>query len=231
VQFIPRLLKKNPTSRPPTTLITDCELLSRNSLDNNLLYGKKQFQSMIRLSYNAESHSILLVHITWEDRQKSLFVMSVLQELFKLQMDIHNYLLYVKALLTINDSLSKWRINTLLTTRGRGLLYCVDYDKSDKEKIAAIVVSLMDIIKKTPLVAAWFRRVDSADKVFLSCFDNILKQLRLFDSKAELIQKQINEITELKNEYISIKKEASEIEFSQSDLEYTEITAWDPKVQ
>jgi hypothetical protein len=213
--------EKNPNLHPPTTS-TDFELLPRNSFDNALVYGKRQFLSMTRLSYNVESHSLLIIHICWEDKNRSLFVMSVLAELYR-TMDIHNYLIYVKCLLTISDSISKWRINTLLNTKGRGLLATVDYDRNDKERLAAIVVSLMDIIKKTPIVAAWFRKSENGDRIFLNCFECILKQLRLFDSKAELIQKQINEITELKNEYITIKKESTDFEFVQSDLDYTDI--------
>jgi len=210
--------EKNLPSRPPTCL-TDCELLSKNNLDAQLLFNKKLFVSMTKLSYNSESHAMLISHVCWEDKTRSLFVITVLQELYN-HLDIQYYILYVRSLLTMNDSLSKWRISTLLSTRSKGLLFMADYfDKNDKERLAAIVVSLMDIMKKTPLLVAWFKRSDSGDKVFLNFFECILKQLRLFDSKAELIQKQINEITELKNEYLSIKKESPDFEWTQSDQE------------
>jgi len=217
--------ESNPNIRPPTTL-TDRELLPRNRMDA-MLFGKKQFLSMTKLSYNPDSHAELITHVAWEDRSRSMFFISALQESYSHHLDIHNYLLYFRTLITLNDSLLKWRINTMLYYRGRGLLNLVDSDRFDQEKLAAVVVCLVDIIKKTPTVLAWFKRVDIADRAFQNCFYYILNQLDKFDSKAELIIKQISEIKDLKNEYLTLKKEPTEIEFLPSELEYTEIIHWD----
>lgn len=108
--------------RPPTAYPDDvyelCSPMDRSARE--LLWNRDLVQSLVRQAYNLEANVEIFHHCCWEDRTRSTWLIDcVADTLSKLTQEsqLDNVLGSIRAVITIRDTLQRWRIEQMMNYR------------------------------------------------------------------------------------------------------------------
>jgi len=126
--------------KPPTLYVDErqhvSDIIPLHSICGNLLFNRDFFNSLIRQSYCPEGNQEIIQHVSFEDKPKSEFVMDVVMETLGKAYDsnIDSMLTAVEAIISINDSLQRYRIEKCLN----------HWDPKDSNLNSGILPSLIE---------------------------------------------------------------------------------------
>uniref|UniRef100_A0A6B2KYT5 USP domain-containing protein n=1 Tax=Arcella intermedia TaxID=1963864 RepID=A0A6B2KYT5_9EUKA len=154
------------TSYPSPLFNHDVEFLT-----NNELMG-----SFIRQCYNVNAIREMIKHLSWEDTEKSIYLLAAIQE-FHAKIDTNSYIILLRSILELEDSLQPLRISILLTNKGKGLLHSSFFKEAD-EKAFQLLKLFLDLGKAKPLVASWLKKNGTLEQILIRYDDLFMRKRR-----------------------------------------------------
>eukprot|EP01128_Nolandella_sp_AFSM9_P004747 TRINITY_DN218_c0_g1_i1.p1 TRINITY_DN218_c0_g1~~TRINITY_DN218_c0_g1_i1.p1 ORF type:complete len:2392 (+),score=371.06 TRINITY_DN218_c0_g1_i1:718-7176(+) len=183
----------------PPTSYADCPLLPRDEEAEKLFFRSDVFQSILKQAYNPSANRDMCAHVTWEDYDRSVFVVDSLAKVLEVvKLDKLSAVLTVyDKLLTLSDSLQLWRVayiffNPATTT---GLLPCLKLGKFPPSVTTKLAEFVLLQLQHNPVAAGYLARERAElHHIVLDSLTTLIQSLNRSPSDEELTL-QLTDIT------------------------------------
>ncbi|KAL6075441.1 Ubiquitin carboxyl-terminal hydrolase [Balamuthia mandrillaris] len=164
--------------RPPTAWPDDPTFAPLHLKSRRLLFNKPFFESMMKQGYNHTTNNIVTTHLSWEDEERSYFVLSCLfKEITEVDAMEHVFPVLTN-LLRMKDSLQHWRIELTLNPKEGGILSIMKTPKGDKPSfVFATIHFMMELANENKFAASYLR---STQDLWWPDLQNFLTKKRTF---------------------------------------------------
>jgi hypothetical protein len=126
--------------------------------DKRLLFNRDFFVSLIKQGYNVIANAEICCHLSCEDKDRSMWIIDILLELIaKASYSGCDPMFDVlQPVLTVQDSLSIWRVQYIIRGAPNSVLEIINYYKARYPKFTLVVIQfLVRLLRDDPLAASY----------------------------------------------------------------------------
>jgi hypothetical protein len=150
---------------PPTAFEGNSEFPPLPDEERRLLFNREFFASMIKQGYHVESTRDILAHWTFEDMERTQWMLEILMDLIcRANWNAcDNLFAAFEALLEVHDSIEYWRVEVALNLVDNGMLDIINHYKDRYPKFTQTCIKFVtQLMYEFPLCAAYmyFTRKD-----------------------------------------------------------------------